>query len=297
MSPLSFFSLNLELRKAGIKIGEGTGFVYLHPVLKKTFLITNYHVLTCRDPKNPACLLPNYPDSPDEIVFYTFSRPSFEPRYGSIRIDANTKWAEHSRRSDGVDIVALPIEFPDDAAVFTQNKLGLVNDIDIEAGSDLFIIGYPWGFSAGGYFPIWKRGVIASEPLFEPMGMSMFYIDAFTHPGMSGSPVFASAWRNMIDVDRQTYETYKLFKEKGQNAIDELTDDLADNLANALSPEVMSKVEPRQFFRLVGIYSGRVSVGNKDPNIGIVWQWSLIDELFRSPVFTQHPHPPINVTP
>lgn len=285
MSPISFFALHLELHKAGQKIGDGTGFVYLHPESNKKFLVTNYHVLTCRDPKQPARLLPNYPDSPDKIVFYTLSRPSLESKSGSIRIDSETEWLEHSRRSDGVDIVAMPIEFPDDAVVVTQNKLGLVDDIEIEAGSDLFIIGFPWGFGVGDYLPIWKRGVIASEPLFRPNGISMFYIDAFTHPGMSGSPVFAATWRDMLDVDRETYEKFKLVKEGNSSALE---------LLSSIDLKAIANGKPRQCLSLVGIYSGRVSVGNKDPNIGIVWQKSLIDELFSNPIVTQHPYPPIS---
>ncbi|HEA3124668.1 S1 family peptidase [Aeromonas veronii] len=286
MSSLSFFSLHLELRKAGRKIGEGTGFLYLHIDSKKIFLITNYHVLTCRDPKDPASLLPGYPDSPDEIIFHTLSKPTFSPQPGSIRIDADTTWLEHSRRSDGVDIVALPIEFLDDSVLFTQDKLDLVEDIDIETGSDLFIVGFPWGFGAGGYFPIWKKGAVASEPLFKPDGIAMFYIDAYTHPGMSGSPVFASTWRDMVTVDRETHEKIKLFQEGNHSATEILNNINLPNLSN---------VKPKQLFRLVGIYSGRVAVGNKDPNIGIVWQRSLIDELFTNQVVTRHPHPPIEI--
>jgi hypothetical protein len=284
MSPISFFALHLELHKAGHKIGDGTGFIYIHPESKKKFLVTNYHVLTCRDPKDLARLLPNYPDSPDEIVFYTLSRPSLVPKAGALRIDSATEWLEHSRRSDGVDIVAIPIEFPDQAVVVTQDKLGLVDDIEIEAGSDLFIVGFPWGYGVGDYFPIWKRGVVASEPLFKPNGISMFYIDAFTHPGMSGSPVFAATWRDMIDVDRETYDKFKLVEEGRLSALD---------LLSTIDQKSIAGGKPRQCFRLVGIYSGRVSVGNRDPNIGIVWQKSLVDELFSAPIIVQHPYPPI----
>lgn len=286
ISLLSIYSLHLELLKCGKKIGEGTGFIYLHQKSNKRFLITNYHVLTCRNPKEPARLLPNYPDSPDEILFYIPSKPSYEPKPGSLKINAETKWIEHRRRSDGVDIVALPINFPEDAAVLTQNQLPLVEDIDLEVGSNLFVIGFPWGFSAGDYYPIWKKGTIASEPVFEPNGLSMFYIDAYTYPGMSGSPVFASEWRNFVEVDQQTHDNMQLY-EQGKIALD----DLLDNVNIPLEKKTFSK----QCLRLIGIYSGRVANGKNDPNVGIVWQKKLIDDLFVNPVVVQHPYPPIEV--
>lgn len=286
MSPISFFSLYLELRKSGKKIGEGTGFIYLHKESKKKFLITNYHVLTCRYPKAPASLLPNFPDSPDEIVFHTLSQQGFIPKTGSIKIDAETSWLEHSRRSEGVDIVAMPIEFPEDSIIITQDKLDLVDDIEIEAGSDLLIVGYPWGFTAGDYLPIWKKGSIASEPLYKPNGISMFYIDAFTHPGMSGSPVFATAWRDMFQISRDAHEKLQMVNEGKLSSLDFISSIDSKTLANS---------KTSQFFRLVGIYSGRVDVKGKDPNVGIVWGKSLIDELFLYPKLVQHPYPPIYV--
>ncbi|MEQ6473834.1 serine protease [Comamonas sp. wu1-DMT] len=287
ISLLSIYSLHLELLKGGKKIGDGTGFIYLHQKSKKKFLITNYHVLTCRDPKEPARLLHGYPDSPDEIIFYMPSRPTYEPKPGSIKIDAESKWFEHRRRSDGVDIVAIPIDFPGDAAVLTQDQLPLVEDIDLEVGSNLFVIGFPWGFSAGDYYPIWKKGTVASEPLFKPNGLSKFYIDAYTHPGMSGSPVFAAEWRNLVEVDKNTHDSMQMY-EQGKINIDELLDKV--NLPSS------GKTFSKQFFRLIGIYSGRVASGKNDPNVGIVWQRILIDELFTDPVIVQHPYPPIVVT-
>ena len=77
MSPVSFFSLHLELYKNGDKIGDGTGFIYEEISLGKKFLITNYHVLTCRYPKNPESLLKGYPDSPDEIRFFIFNKRDY----------------------------------------------------------------------------------------------------------------------------------------------------------------------------------------------------------------------------
>ena len=70
INPISFFSIHLDQLRKGIKIGGGTGFIYCQAESQKHFLITNYHVITARDPKDPKRLLTGYPDSPDELNWY-----------------------------------------------------------------------------------------------------------------------------------------------------------------------------------------------------------------------------------
>jgi len=288
LSPVSFFSLHLELYKNGNKMGDGTGFMYKPLPQGPKYLVTNYHIMTGRDPKKPEMLLPGFPDSPDEIVSFTLTKPDYKRQKGSIKIDDNSQWLEHRLRHEGVDTIAIPLEFPDDAIVLTQDQLDLVNDIEIEAGSELFIVGFPWGFSAGEFFPIWKRGTIASEPLHKPNGIPKFYIDAYTTPGMSGSPVFAVSRRIMFDVNRDTHKRFEM-AERGDDW-DKL------DLIKSLDPEIFKNYSEKQCLRLVGIYSGKVYLPqNRDPNVGIVWQKELIDELFSDPVRTKHPYPPIYI--
>jgi hypothetical protein len=58
----------------------------------------------------------------------------------------------------------------------------------------VFILGFPKGISQGA-FPIWKRGSIATEPLYgvttiwAKSGAPVILVDALTNDGMSGSPV------------------------------------------------------------------------------------------------------------
>ncbi|MCH8223614.1 MAG: trypsin-like peptidase domain-containing protein, partial [Chloroflexi bacterium] len=168
---------------------------------------------------------------------------------------------------------AVPISFPKEVKVVSQNQLGLVDDIDLEVGSDLFIVGFPFGFGAGDYFPIWKRGTIASEPLFEPDGLPRFYIDSSTKPGMSGAPVFATESRDYFDVGKEAGEAFAEVQRGEANALEAITKIDPANMQHFIKKE----------FRLVGIYSGRIVPGGEDPNIGIVWQKRLIDELFSDP--------------
>ena len=280
-----FFRCTWNFQNQAKKIGSGTGFIYFHRASNSHFLVTNYHVFTCRDPKEPARLLPGYPDSPDEIAFSLLSSPEFLPRLGSIRIDAESKWLEHPRRSEGVDIVAAKIQPPSDAIVVSQEDLCLIEDIEIEAGSELIIIGFPFGFSVDNYFPIWKRGMISSEPSYKPHGISKFYIDAHTHPGMSGSPVFAATQKDIVNLSGQARKDFELYESGEISALEAI---------RSITPS-LHKHETKQCFKLIGIYSGRVDNGANDPNIGIVWQKSLIDEIFSNPVAVTHPYPPIVV--
>jgi hypothetical protein len=162
-----------------------------------------------------------------------------------------------------------------------QDKLGLVDDINFEVGSDLFIVGFPFGLALGNLLPIWKRGTVASEPLFRPDGLSMFYIDSFRNPGMSGSPVFAVEIREVFNLES---EDAKLFRKLEQGELSAL------DVIRQLDLKSFQKSQHRKYFQLVGIYSANILLNdNKDPNIGVVWHKKLIDEIFSQPCRVEHP--------
>lgn len=120
-------------------------------------------------------------------------------------------------------------------------------------GAEVFIIGYPRGIASNGIFPIWKRGSIASEPqvgvtLSGVDHETLFYIDALTKAGMSGSPV--------------------VFVGSGDDAM--FTDD-----GGAV---VKRDAEPY----LVGVYAGRDGVTQEEYelSLGRVWKVALVESLF-----------------
>jgi hypothetical protein len=91
-----------------------------------------------------------------------------------------------------------------DAAVLVQtDRQG--NALHVEyayakVGAEVFILGFPMGLALQGVFPVWKRGSIASEPLIAIDGnLPIFFVDAATRHGMSGSPVvyFGSELTNL----------------------------------------------------------------------------------------------------
>lgn len=285
ISPVSLFAVRLEQRRSGRTIGYGTGFVYHHALAKRRFLVTNYHVLTARDPRNPSMLEPGYPDSPDELVWSALTKPNFVARSGGLSIGADAQFIEHRRRADGVDLAAIAISFPEDTLVVEHDRLDCDNSIEIQVGMEVFIVGFPHGFGIHDLFPVWKRGTIASEPLLKEDGMSRFLVDAFSHPGMSGAPVFAVARRQMVRLGRESAQLFSAHEKGELSAL--------DFIKNLDVSELQSGGFDGMALRLIGIYSGRLTLPhNKDPNLGIVYGTELLDELFNDPVVVPHPFPP-----
>ncbi|MFW7211141.1 S1 family peptidase [Enterobacter sp. BNK-32] len=290
ISKISLFSLNLCLSKNGIVIGSGTGFFYEHE--KDYFLITNYHVFTGREPKNPECLLEGYPDSPDRI---SFDIPYFDGQEHGvaanihINIDEDSVFIEHKDRNKGIDLVALKIDIRESqrCAITTQKDIELVDDIAVDVTSNLFIVGYPWGQSVSPNLPIWKKGTIASEPQLISEGIQKIYIDTFTNPGMSGSPVFASEDRDGYIYNPKYESLYKKSLTGDKEAITKIS---------GIEPDYIKQIRKFKYFRLMGIYSGRITFASKDPQIGIVWPLPLLDDLLRNGIKTHHPYPPIKTT-
>lgn len=284
ISAESFFSIRLEQRRNGIHQGWGTGFIYRHIPSNQTFLITNYHILLARDPKESSKLCPGYADSPDEICWYGWQRSSMNPRLGSFRIDGGFQFLEHPKRSQDIDLAAIAINFPSEMIVVDQ--MGIRNDktIPSQAGAEIFIVGFPYGYGFNEVMPIWKRGTIATEPLLSESRLPRFLIDANTNPGMSGSPVFTVARRDMFLLEKQHA-------------------DQLNNLARSdvSSLELISKLDPKAMrnnsfqgisMNLVGVYAGRVELPEfNDLSLGIVYKIKALDELFENPVIARHPFP------
>jgi hypothetical protein len=116
-------------------------------------------------------------------------------------------------------------------------------DLAVRIGMDVFILGYPFGYSPPG-FPVWKRGSIASEPDLVHFGAGYYLVDTASRPGMSGAPVIRRSWgTHFLEHDATS-----------------------------------SNSTPQSKF--IGIYSGRLHT--KDPTdaqIGMVWPIRDIDDI------------------
>jgi hypothetical protein len=115
--------------------------------------------------------------------------------------DANNAplWLVHPKHKNQVDVVAVPIQNYSDVDMYAINQLPQI-DLLVQIGSDVFILGFPFGIGPGG-FPIWKRGSIASEPDLSGITQVHIFVDTASRPGMSGSPVIRRSWNTHTRAD------------------------------------------------------------------------------------------------
>jgi hypothetical protein len=226
------------------KLGEGTGFIWKY--LTRFYLVTNWHVITCRRFPTRENLL-KHGGRPNQLhVLFNVQMGQFGKQHHTITIrdeDGNPQWLVHPGRN--VDIAVLPLPYDGKNPVFSLNPINGQPDPDlfVGVGMDCFILGYPFGASPPGY-PVWKRGSIASEPDLAPLTTDYILVDTASRPGMSGAPVIIRSWG------------FHLFND-GSSATDEYAKS-----------------------RFIGVYSGRLATQFRDEaQIGMAWSASLIDEI------------------
>jgi len=189
-------------------IGTATGFFWRSN--GQAYLVTNWHVISGRNPFTGEISSPaGY--TPSQFNFYG---TSLELNGGRVTIERKRlkiTLGEHAEAvlqkppvvaGGPVDLWAMP--FPNEFVIgLNPSRTGFqgagavtsfINEnaftrIVTEAGDDCVILGYPLRNYAGGNFPVWKRGSIASDVGIGVDGRPMFLIDAATTPGMSGSPI------------------------------------------------------------------------------------------------------------
>lgn len=242
IDPLSTQSLYLVLTKGNKELGRATGFVVEKN--KKRYLITNWHVLSGRDPRTNQPIDPNG-ETPDRVYVVHHAKklgtwvakPKPEMLYDKR---GERTWIEH-KNGRAVDVVALPLKNLTKDVQIHPLDLSLADaDVVPQVAMSVSIIGFPLGLTSARLFPIWKTGHIASDPDLDYNSEPLFLIDATTRGGMSGSPVVL-----------RTTGGYK--KKDGK---------------------YVSLSGPVTLF--LGVYSGRI---HKDSEIGKVWRPRLIKEM------------------
>ena len=124
----------------------------------------------------------------------------------------------------------------------------------VKVTQEVFIPVFPHNIQDYYAQPIWKRATIASSVQTGWNREPKFLIDSASKAGMSGSPVIHYSRNGQIQIEGSIY---------------------------AFDHEVSI---------LVGIYVGRIGIdGDADPQIGTVWNQSVIEEIIQGRCFENHP--------
>ncbi|WP_240732151.1 serine protease [Egibacter rhizosphaerae] len=145
------------------------------------------------------------------------------------------------------DVAALPINQTQGILVLSYP----VEDTDPmkwDVADPVFIIGFPFGRTAGSNFAVWVRGSTASEPEIDFDELPMFLVDARTRRGQSGSPVILHA--------------------SGKGVVHTEGGSLSVGTGQSTG-------------RLLGVYSGRTSEGS---DLGRVWRTEVVQRIIEAGV-------------
>jgi hypothetical protein len=258
--------VKVELYFHDVHLTSATAFVYR---FSKTYaLVTSLHVLNGFN-SNTQKYLDSRNFVPNKIAFYL---NVFTDEIGAFRVepfsvdllrDGQPVWFESAVDSPVIDVALIEFEAVMENFDRIRDRIGYLHggrmlvSVDDQAnpqfayhaypriGSDVFILGFPKGIGQGA-FPIWKKGSIATEPLYGAIqsGAPVILIDAVTRDGMSGSPVlyFGS----------------------------DVAGDYGAATADSDGPYV------------VGVYAGREGVTPEENSmaLGRVWKVELLDALF-----------------
>jgi len=204
MDPMNFAVVPITALLGDMCLSKATGFFYTGEVNgeSSTWLVTNWHVLSGRSAEAPYHALHHKLALPDALEFPLLIRPdnseigaTGELAFQNQRVSlfygtGQAKWYQHQEQAAfDVGVIRLPI----DRGRFHLNginEVALQYDMEVTVGSQVFVLGYPLGFKHFATTPTWKRGSIASEPIYEtPETRNRVVIDATTRSGMSGAPV------------------------------------------------------------------------------------------------------------
>ena len=225
---LQNISTIIQTEALGIS-GQGTGFYYstLAPAegegpqwrqVEDMWLVTNRHVLIPKDDNDREM-------RPIRLTFHLRSidglgRLTWDP----VEVDADAiSSLTKLHPDDSVDVAMLNI-----SEIFTSrikgdqryaqpvflhsDKFAGKNKIQVEASSDILVVGYPRGYyDHVNLFPIVKSGIIASRWGVGFEGQPYFLIDAKLFPGSSGSVVISKPTDLVVDNGRMMYATEKQF--------------------------------------------------------------------------------------
>jgi hypothetical protein len=210
MADLSFFSLVTApvhvISASGIVLSKATCFFYKQDA-KWSYLVTNWHVVTGRDPLRPQNSRTGAVPARLRLLLHanvgaktinSIRKIPFEIEINDSTGDMPT-WSEHPTHKYKVDLVVMKIEndekFKGDVTCsYLSEYPDFQNDFFPSVMDNAFVIGYPWGLTGGDpVLPLYKRGSVASEPIVDFGSLPRFLIDCRSSEAMSGSPVLCTS--------------------------------------------------------------------------------------------------------
>lgn len=240
----SLGSLLLEMTWNGKVLATGTGFVAR--LNGGAFLVTNRHNLAGRRSDDDS-LLSSRGVTPDSVTIHHNGVPlgTWVPVEEPVTDAAGRPlWFEHPVYGKGVDVVALPLTVKRGIVLAEYDLRNPGPDVAFPVSQDVSIVGFPFGITGGGKYPIWIRGSIATEPSIDFDGLPCLLVDSRTRPGQSGSPVIYHSSAGMVPM--------------------------ADGSSAMFSGPVT---------RFLGVYSGRIS---SESDLGYVWKVSAVRETLEA---------------
>lgn len=246
-------SLFIEMRFQETVLSSGTAFLVANDKSSHCALITNRHNVTGRHQETGVCLSKNGA-IPDNVLIYFHKEPLDLGEWQCIRLplfkdDGQPWWIEHPRLGASADLVALNLKWGSDVhklPYYLKLNLDRVNMV-IRPAEPISVIGFPFGLSSTGRFPIWATGFMAQELGIVTPDNQTFLIDCRTRQGQSGSPVIAYRVNGFTKIEN-----------------------------NRVSTSVAAGSAAWEF---LGIYSGRV---NPESDLGRVWHVSAVEEVFAA---------------
>jgi hypothetical protein len=234
----------------GQPLASGTAFV-LTDLGGTEWLITNRHNLAGRRSDTNELMSPKTGAVPDSVRIVHNARQlgswteRIQPLYDK---DKRPLWQEHPALGRTVDVVALPLMYDHTVALHPYTLADPGPDIALSTTTEVWVVGFPFGLTSGGFLALWTRGNVASELQIDFNEWPCFVIDARTRQGQSGSPVIY-------------YSTSGLQQMAGGGAV------------------LSAGGGPTQ--RLLGVYSGRL---NEESDLGLVWRLDAVREVIEGGV-------------
>jgi hypothetical protein len=250
----SMKSLYIEMYFGKTRLSSGTAFLVARDKTSRCVLITNRHNVTGRRQDTGKCLS-KHAAIPDNIVIYFHKEGEHIGEWLPVKLplyrpDGDPYWFEHPTLGATADVVALNLNWGRDVRKVPYYLDGSNSTLDrgilVDPGEPISVIGFPFGLSSFGKFPIWATGFLAQDLDLVVPEKPVLLIDCRTREGQSGSPVIA-------------------YRVGGSR-----------ELVNGIVYQTMS---PNARWEFLGIYCGRV---NGESDLGIVWHASAVEAVYTA---------------